>query len=1179
MPFTDDTPASGPAFFAEPGAADPVAPALMETLGAAFRQSNEIGSLLAMEMPAPGVSPAVNPWDRIQGTDLEPHFERFADDFTDAEFEATRRQIEMERADRRMLDDAGLTGMLLEGAAAVASPTMLLPFGQAVGGVRAGASALRMAGAVGLAAGGEAALSEFMLHQSQMLRTGTESAVAIGGSVVLGALLGGAAGAALAKTADGEKAFQRAAQALEGRAPQIPEADLPTAQAAGAEVVRRPVPEDFALPTRGATLAYRATPAGLSFNDRFAASSVPEVREIGARLTQNEFAYAGTNALDLQPAVETMARVAADRAAVSIAKGFRSGFREYRQAGGELTRQQFHQEVSRAMRRDDQHPDEHVRRAAEAMRAEVVTPLKDEAVRMGLLPEGVKVTTAASYFTRLYDQNKIIARENEFLDRVTEWISGQAAAIDRRSLDDARVKLAGHMTSLQALTDEGMPRAGDAVRRFLEQRGDLKSQRARLNRRSQRVMRRPVTQMLKSQGGIDPQGPAARELRAMGITPKTVPGLFKRGGLRSIDNIDADLLRYDGLGDLGDEFDLKMRGADGEALYFDQQRLLARVAEEASGAAPLSRADADAVEALEALDEILAAGDAEARFQGRTDELQRIRELSEKVAKLSDAAYEAEMRASMTPEDRSLYAREMAREVYDTITGADTPLDTLTVAFTRGPLKERTFNIPDELIEDFLEGDAEVVLNRYATTMATEVELTRRFGRADMKDQLELIDRRYRELREQATTEKERTKLRRERDRVMANMEAARDLLRGNYMAREKNTPLLRAQQAAMTYNFVRALGGVTTSALPDVFKLTMVNGIMPVARDALVPMIRNLKNARIAQQDAAEAAGVSEILLNSRMQAIADISNPYAHRTPVENFIEVMGRKSALFSGVLHWNQWMKEIAAYMTTAQMRRGDLSPARLKRLKLTDANAARIRAAMEEHGEEIDGVFHAHVERWDRDTARIWNAAVRADTDTVVVTPGVGDRVPVIEQHPLLKPALQFKAFALASHRKTTMVGLAENQGRFVTNALLMASMGMFVYWLKAMSYDGNPSDNPGTWLAEGIDRSGVVPLVMEVNNMAERLGFDGVYAQLGNAFGESEERASRYAVRNMSGALLGPTAGILQDTAMLARSGFTMEFGPAEVGSMRRLTPFGNHPGVKELLNWYIVPETREAVE
>lgn len=52
--------------------------------------------------------------------------------------------------------------------------------------------------------------------------------------------------------------------------------------------------------------------------------------------------------------------------------------------------------------------------------------------------------------------------------------------------------------------------------------------------------KRPFTTLLRRAGiQIDPQAPAGRELASMGITPRSHPGLFKRGGSTDLDNIVA----------------------------------------------------------------------------------------------------------------------------------------------------------------------------------------------------------------------------------------------------------------------------------------------------------------------------------------------------------------------------------------------------------------------------------------------------------------------------------------------------------------------------------------------------------------------------------------------------------------------------------------------------------------
>ncbi|WP_078541243.1 PLxRFG domain-containing protein [Thioclava sp. DLFJ5-1] len=54
-----------------------------------------------------------------------------------------------------------------------------------------------------------------------------------------------------------------------------------------------------------------------------------------------------------------------------------------------------------------------------------------------------------------------------------------------------------------------------------------------------KALKKPLTNYFAKRG-IDPNGPAGRELQANGVTPRTAPRLFKNGGLQSLDNLPAN---------------------------------------------------------------------------------------------------------------------------------------------------------------------------------------------------------------------------------------------------------------------------------------------------------------------------------------------------------------------------------------------------------------------------------------------------------------------------------------------------------------------------------------------------------------------------------------------------------------------------------------------------------------
>jgi len=183
---------------------------------------------------------------------------------------------------------------------------------------------------------------------------------------------------------------------------------------------------------------------------------------------------------------------------------------------------------------------------------------------------------------------------------------------------------------------------------------------------------------------------------------------------------------------------------------------------------------------------------------------------------------------------------------------------------TRGPLKERVFNIPDELIEDFLENDIDTILRQYTRTMAPDVELTRQFGSADMKDTIEGVSDAYRKLLDQAPDEAKRVQISKWRESDVRDIEAMRDRLRGNYKTpADPNSFFVRAGRVLRDVNFLRMLGGMTLSAIPDLARPIAVNGLKPVSK-SLVSMVADRSIWKASKQEVKRWGVGLDMVLNS---------------------------------------------------------------------------------------------------------------------------------------------------------------------------------------------------------------------------------------------------------------------------------------------------------------------------
>lgn len=1370
----------------------PDAPDFGTTVGAAFRQENVVGSVLAYQWADNTPDPNFRPWDAIKGTKYEAYFEDFADVFNAGKAEAVKRQIDMELADRNTLQAAGGWGLLAAFGAGVFSPENLLPGGTIYRGVKGGASVLKSALSTASAAAISTAMAEGVLQSTQTQRTMEESAFNVGTAALLGGALGGGASALF-----GRAQYHQLAKLLDEQASGVVD---DTTQAANELAVLR-APADAGAAARpiatlnentiaGKAAQFVAAPVrGLNPVLRTLTSESPAMRDIGTRLFENPvYMKKNMEGVASDPAVETLVKEYTRGAMAKAVDQHNSIYSAYRKAGGELDRARFSEEIGRAMRRGDEGADPAITQAAAVWRSTVFDPLKDQAIKAGLLPKDVSVDTAMSYFTRVYNRPLIEAREVEFKAIVRRYIDKQVRDLEfkaeeikignkivetdkvadqwRRAFDrlvsiDERLggrsavrrRKVEELNSLQGLRFQVMAdrppaelfkrlRSADENKPMLDVLRELRQAERSAAKKPKYVEKYPILHRIKRRGGVKVGSFLDYELRAMGVDPQSHPGLFRKdGGLGAVDNWswDEDSLFQDNFA----------RQSDG---YLDQNDVLAAIRKEVAGDplrtpeqvaedANLDGLDSVASQWLEsvglpsntsvgdarafikrvvgaekaydelgqrisrlereidefddvtegvanekliseaeaaALDKQLAALEAEImevrdianasprvklivdyatvrrdlfkkrieeqRLRRRVETLKSLRdegkaneelllELGAKstdLGRVLDAVEKLKAKADklegMVPKirqelpeflndaDRAGYVEEVVDNIFNTITGrnvdGDIPRDI--VASVRGPLKERTFHIPDTEIEGFLEDNVEAVARRYARTMAADIELTNAFGKADMKEQIAQVRADYQRLRQavqqgvdaetgeplakpltEAQRDKRIAQLVAAEKNDIRDLQAVRDMVRGAYLARENSTNYARVARVAGTINYLRVMGGVTISSLSDIARHVMVHGLGNVMRDGLVPLIRNLKGFNMSVGEAKIAGAVTERLLNTRMATWAEITDPYAVSSPFERFMENTATGFSKLNGMVYWNDFQKSFASVITQNRVLRGVGQFDRLGKreqsylayLGIDGAMAERIAKQFEAHGTVEDGGIRvANSDDWDDEWARrTYRAAINKDVDTTIITKGVAD-VPLFMNTPTGRMLMQFKSFAIASHQRALMRGLQERPMGFVAGTMLATTLGMLIFWLKAVE-SNRPADaqnsNPGRWIAEGLDRSGLFSIAFEVNNTIEKHFGIGAYGALAAAFPDSDQsgKASKYLNRSVAETILGPT-GALLDTVIAAGNavkGAGNGWSEGEINTIKRLVPFATLPGIRSLVEYLAMPAVKEA--
>jgi len=484
-------------------------------------------------------------------------------------------------------------------------------------------------------------------------------------------------------------------------------------------------------------------------------------------------------------------------------------------------------------------------------------------------------------------------------------------------------------------------------------------------------------------------------------------------------------------------------------------------------------------------------------------------------------------------------------------------------AGVRGPLKARKFDIPDKEIEDFLEQDIEVLSRVYSRTMAADVEIAARFGDVEMTTKVKEVAEEFDSLIEKAKTRKERDGLERQKKNAIRDIGAVRDRLRGNYaIPNDPDGMIVRAGRAVRSLNYLRLLGGMTLSAIPDLAKPVMVHGMARVYGRALLPYLANLKKVKLAAEEVKLAGTALDMALDTRVMSIADIADDFGRHSKFERALHGATHQFGMVSLMAPWNAALKQWTGLITMTRIiqqadawRAGKIGAKEVEYLASNGIDAAmakRIADAFDKGG-KIDGpVYFANTLNWeDRGAVEAFRAAVVRDVDRIIVTPGQDK--PLWMSTELGKLVGQFKSFSVASSQRTLLLGLQQRDLAVMNGAALAMALGGVAYALKQKTAGREVTDDPKIILAEAFDRSGLAGWFMEANNLSEKLtrGTVGLSAFTGRPI-------SRYASRNITGAMIGPTAGTLQDFAQVTGSGFSGDWREADTRALRRVLPLQN---------------------
>lgn len=506
------------------------------------------------------------------------------------------------------------------------------------------------------------------------------------------------------------------------------------------------------------------------------------------------------------------------------------------------------------------------------------------------------------------------------------------------------------------------------------------------------------------------------------------------------------------------------------------------------------------------------------------------------------------------------------------------------LAKLRGPMQKRVFNINDEAIEDFLINDIEVLGARYYRQTAADVELMREFGDISMQTQINDISKAYTRKMESLTKEateaeakgdaktgrklrKKSADLNKKRIRDIADIEGMRDRIRGVYNIGE-DTVFSRIGRTTRDLNYLRFMGGVTISSFPDVARVIMSEGFIKTFGNGLIPLIRNAKNFKIAADELKGMGIGTDGIITGRSQYIADIADYTQGGTMFERGARSLAGGFGKINILDYWTAGMKQLQGITMQTRifddLKKGKYDK-RLERLGISKSDADAMWKQVQQHGKKVDGIWLTNRANWDNpELAKMYAAAMRKESDRVIIIPG--QEKPLFMSREMGGLFFQFRSFIMSATQRVLIAGLQNQDHNTVGGLLSLIGMGMLVYTIKTLERGEELSDDPRVWLMEGIDRSGAIGILTELNVTLEKISQNeiGLRPLLG-----IDAPSSKYVAHSLSQTALGPTFGsLLNDTIRALSTGLgPNEMTEADIRTLRRLLPYQNLTGVKQALD------------
>ena len=452
-----------------------------------------------------------------------------------------------------------------------------------------------------------------------------------------------------------------------------------------------------------------------------------------------------------------------------------------------------------------------------------------------------------------------------------------------------------------------------------------------------------------------------------------------------------------------------------------------------------------------------------------------------------------------------------------------------------GNLKRRRLEIDQEewMKAGYFHSDIGLLMQMYHRSVLPDVYLTSIFGtpnamggayfrqrgyQAGLKD----VEAEYNQRILSAKNNSQKNKLLKERDEVLADMEAIRDLFKGVYgVSDDPSSWYSRGIGMMKMFNAMTSLQGGLASVV-DLGRSVFFNGLNRTLRATWESFTSKMSKEiyALTKKEGRSMGELFEISMNTRAFLYNDLSTLYNTGSKVTQGMNKMSGLFFLVNLMSPWNQMIKTNQVMMIgnriieeSQNLVKGTIS--KTEELKLAQAGidrqlAERIVRQYEEYGVGVgarntgDLKYNriARSEEWDdAEVANVFKLAVQNDVNISVVTPALGD-TPLWMSTQAGGLIAQFKKFSMGMTQRVLIRGLQQKDASFFSSIITMIMLGAVVDMMRSKAFDQDYNSKTYTEkFMDAFERSGVGGIFMDVGNSAQRIISADRGGMLGGAFG------------------------------------------------------------------------------